>query len=57
METTPVLRCPGDELLAAFSDGQVAEEQRDVLSAHLLLCVDCYQLFIEAAELRAEKET
>ena len=57
MDATPVLRCPGDELLAAFSDGKIAEEQRDVLSAHLLLCADCYQLFVEAAELRAEKET
>ncbi|HSN69658.1 MAG TPA: hypothetical protein VLV48_10450 [Thermoanaerobaculia bacterium] len=55
--TTPVLHCPGDELLAAFSDGQVAGEQRDTLSTHLLLCAECYRLFVEAAELRAAKET
>jgi anti-sigma factor ChrR (cupin superfamily) len=45
--------CPPDESLAAFSDGQMDHEQRARLSAHLLLCADCYRLFLEAAELRA----
>jgi predicted anti-sigma-YlaC factor YlaD len=56
MQTISQPRCPEDESLAAFSDGELAGEKRAILSAHLLLCSDCYRLFLEAAELRAERE-
>ncbi|HEY0591211.1 MAG TPA: zf-HC2 domain-containing protein [Thermoanaerobaculia bacterium] len=44
--------CPPDESLAAFADGLMDAPQRDRVSAHLLLCPDCYRLFLEVAELR-----
>lgn len=53
MQTNPIPHCPGDELLASFSDGRIDFPQRERLSAHLLLCPDCYLLFLEAAALRS----
>jgi anti-sigma factor RsiW len=44
--------CPPDESLAAFADGLMDASHRERVSAHLLLCPDCYRLFLEAAELR-----
>lgn len=52
MDAFPAPDCPPDESLAAFSDGLMDAPQRDRVSAHLLLCPDCFRLFLEAAELR-----
>ncbi|HSR52325.1 MAG TPA: zf-HC2 domain-containing protein [Acidobacteriota bacterium] len=50
------LKCPGAEVIAAFVDGRLSDEERAQVIQHLNECEDCYDLVVEASRFSEEEE-
>ena len=44
--------CPDLETIAAYLDGQLPQDERERVAAHLAECETCYFVFTEAAQIR-----
>jgi hypothetical protein len=50
-------RCLSPEDIAALADGRLSGRQRREMAAHLDVCRDCYDLFVDTVRFRSEADT
>jgi len=55
-ESTRGEECPSTEDLAAFIDGTLDEQKRDILMGHLSHCDECYEVVAMAREMGEEEK-
>jgi hypothetical protein len=55
-ENAQVDECPSDEMLSAFVDGTLNEQERDAVVGHLTHCDKCYEVVSMAREMVQEEK-